>query len=657
MNDTDLREMFRRREGDVRAPLAPPPPVIRRTRRRQVGTVLVVFATAFALVLIPLAGVRVLGHHAPRRTTPGGPNGPVQLPTAPEGFRSAALTYASIAYPDGWFLMDTSPLGWMGIQQPEPIIDGPVLQLANFDPDLRTAPRCNTGADEHLPNDAVLLTVGIQAKEDTQPSLPTDPWPVALGPMPSGTDPTCTLGQSLQARWLAPSGVAYWANLLIGSEATSADRAAVQTAFRSLAFPATGAPQMSKMYAEQGQGSPRLILDSAVVDGVTLTLVAFIEQGTVPNIGISTSDPSISAGSVGVGTGTPPEPPVDATMSGWANGAVVWGTVGPEVVRAEIKTEEAKTFPATILDLPADLAGGRNAVWGFVDGFTENAQAIGYDAAGNLLGNPIFATAPSDVIASGHDPVGGEWTLSITHETDGDGMTFAWTNGDGGGSCCLDNEHLAGKTLQLDGMQSGSSDPGVITAFASTDVASVVASVSGQRSDGQLFPMPQKYLGPAQVAVVIVPQGVDLKGDLIAYDANGNELARVPVDAGSTEPGGPTPAIDEVFQHLYAARDALAKYYADAGTFEGLDLTALGRLAPSVTFDRSPTAVPHEVSVRVSAPSELAVVSTTPSGDVYCVGVQIDAGGGGNFYYGRVDANGFGDCRGGWGLPTIPTSA
>ena len=73
----------------------------------------------------------------------------------------------------------------------------------------------------------------------------------------------------------------------------------------------------------------------------------------------------------------------------------------------------------------------------------------------------------------------------------------------------------------------------------------------------------------------------------------------------------------------------------------------------SRALDRSATAMPHVVSVRVSARNELAVVSTTEAGEVYCIGVQIDAGGGGNFYYGQVDAAGFDDCRGSWGLPPV----
>lgn len=99
----------------------------------------------------------------------------------------------------------------------------------------------------------------------------------------------------------------------------------------------------------------------------------------------------------------------------------------------------------------------------------------------------------------------------------GDWLSFHWGNGGGGAGCCLSDKHFAGQVLQLDGTSSGGNQPSSITAFASTDVARVVASVSGQEIECQLFPMPEKYLGPAQMVVVIVPEGVKLTGDLIAY--------------------------------------------------------------------------------------------------------------------------------------------
>jgi hypothetical protein len=649
MNNHDLQEMFRRRESDVTVQAPPPDAVVRRARRRQIGTVAVAATVAIALVAVPLAGLRLLRNGTEDRLTPGKTSTVVLPPTA-EGVRSAALPFASMAYPNGWFLTDPSPLTWMGPAQPAPIVSGPVLQLSNFDPDLHSSPRCTFDADP-IPDDGVLLTVSIQAAQDTVIPPPTDPWPVELGPYPPNTDPQCDQGVDLTVGWVAPSGAFYWANATFGSDSSNEDRAAMKAAFASLISPPTDQPWMSTFAADQGQGSPRLVLDSAVFDGVPVTLVAFLDHYKAPEIGVSAPVGNFLGGSaIGVGTGSGEPQPVEVTSTGTPTGTLVFGDAALDVARAEFNTEEGQTAPAAIVKIPSSLGMGRNAVWGFVDGLAVFVQGVGYDVDGNVLGDPILTTAPPEIIASGTEPGVGDWTLSITHDTMGDGLTFASDDG-GSGSCCFSDKTFD-EILQLDGYSTGGTS--VITAFAAPQVARVTGQFSGSRFDGQLFPMPPKYLGPAQIVVVFVPEGISLNGVLIASDEDGNVLAMVAVDDGPPqEPSGPTPAIDEVFQDLYAARDATAKYFTQEGAFDGIDLTSLGKLAPSVTFDRSATAVAHEVSVRVSSQNELAVVSTTETGEVYCIGVQIDAGGGGNFYYGQVDAPDFDSCRGSWGLPPI----
>jgi hypothetical protein len=653
MNDHDVQEMFRRRESDVTLQAPPSEAIVRRARRRQVGTVVIAATVAIVLVAVPLAGLGLLRSGTDDRQTPGRTS-TVVLPPTTQGLRSAALPYASIAYPEGWFLTDTSPLTWMGPAQPAPIVSGPVVQLSSFDPNLHDSPRCTFDA-EPIPDDGVLLTVGIQSFQDSSFPAPTDAWPVELGPYPPNTDPQCDQGVDLTAGWVAPSGVFYWANATFGSDSSQANRAALKAAFASMLFPPSDEPWMSTFAADQGQGSPRLILDTAVFQGVPVSLVAYLDHYKAPWIGVSAPIGNFfGGGAIGVGTGNGTPEPVEVTMNGTSTGALVWGDAALDVARAEFNTQEGQTLPATIVRIPATVGVGRNAVWGFVDGATTFVQGLGYDAGGNLLGNPALTTAPPEVIASGTDPEGGAWTLSITHSSLGDGLSFSWEGGSGGGSCCLNLDRLDGEDLRLDGFSSGGNEPAVITAFASTRVASVFAQLPNGTVDGQLFPMPAKYLGSAQMVVVIVPSNFELNGNLVALDADGNVLAMVPVDGGpSEEPSGATPDIDEVFQDLYTARDATQKYFSREGTFGGIDLASLAKLAPSLTFDRSARAVPHEVSVRVSAQNELVVVSTTESGAVYCIGVQIDAGGGGNFYYGQVDASGFENCRGSWGLPPI----
>ncbi|MGZ6546272.1 MAG: hypothetical protein ACXVEI_13275, partial [Actinomycetota bacterium] len=343
--------------------------------------------------------------------------------------------------------------------------------------------------------------------------------------------PSCPEAVNLITSWIAPSGAYYWASAALAKNSSEADRSALKTAFASLLFPPTSDPWMSTFAAEQGQGSPRLVLDTATFQGVPLSLVVYLDHYKSPWIGVSAPIGSVFGGSaVGVGSGSGPPPPIDNSMSSSSSGAVVYGDASLDVVRAAIKTAEGKTFPATIVQVPTTVGIDRNAVWGFVDGPTQRADAIGYDANGNLLGNPTFATAPPDVIATGNDPIGGAWTLSITHDTTGDGLAFAWGTGAGGSGCCLGPQKLRDTDLQLDGTTTGGGEPSVVTAFASTSVTRVVAKFPVGSFDGQLFPFPAGYMGPAQVVVAIIPARVSLNGQLIAYDAAGNELVRVPLE-------------------------------------------------------------------------------------------------------------------------------
>lgn len=106
MNNVErgLREMFERRELDVLNAAPPAAPIVRRARRRQAVTVVVACFAIAAVVLVPVVGAR-LAHETGRPILPAVT---VELPQAPAGFRAAALPYASIAYPERWYLLDTS---------------------------------------------------------------------------------------------------------------------------------------------------------------------------------------------------------------------------------------------------------------------------------------------------------------------------------------------------------------------------------------------------------------------------------------------------------------------------------------------------------------------------------------------------------------------
>ena len=144
-----------------------------------------------------------------------------------------------------------------------------------------------------------------------------------------------------------------------------------------------------------------------------------------------------------------------------------------------------------------------------------------YDQQGNVL-NDFYPTAPRVTIASGDDPEGGAWELFLESSNEGTGLSFSFTNGGGGGGCCLAPLHGA---FQLDGWSSGGDGPNPITALASDAVTRVEFQASnGTTVDGMLYPVPDASLGIPQVALVLVPSGVPLTGDLVRYETAGSRV-------------------------------------------------------------------------------------------------------------------------------------
>jgi hypothetical protein len=140
-----------------------------------------------------------------------------------------------------------------------------------------------------------------------------------------------------------------------------------------------------------------------------------------------------------------------------------------------------------------------------------------------------------DVVASGTDVVGGPWTLTITHQPPGDGIVFVWVeyvNASGTG-CCLDNTKIGNHDLVFDGIGWTAGAPTVILAFASTRTARVASEIDGVTYEAKLYPLPARYLGPLQIAVLFLPDAVAPKEPqdvrtlrLVAYDAQGAVLER-----------------------------------------------------------------------------------------------------------------------------------
>jgi hypothetical protein len=660
MNDLehDLRLLLETKARDASPAVEPDPRVLKRARRRQIGTVITTLTVVATLAVGSVAAFQLL--QGVDQTPPQPATVPV-LPEAPPGFESAALPYASIAYPEDWYLLDTSPLVPLGVAQ-SGNLSGPVLQLANFDPDLPHSPRCMVDPDA-LPDHGVLLTVGIMTPEEVAiTNEPSGPWPVELAPLPSNQDPVCTGGPRPRiATWTTPSGLIYWANAGHGTEATEADIRAMERAFESLTFPTTDQPQMSRMGAFQGQGTPRVVLGTVRIGSGLATMVAYVELNKSLLVGVSGSEGgSCCSGSAIAPHSGSTQQPVTSTIMLSPNGTLVYGAISPEVVDVELRTSSGDSLPVHVAELPPSMGYEDRVVWGVAPGADERATMVGYDAEGDPIGDPILPAGPRVTIASGEDPVGGPWELYLEPTNDGTGLGFEFVNHGGGGGCCL---RPLKEDFQLDGWGSGGDEPSNITALASDAVVRLEFEASdGTSIGGDLYPVPDASLGIPQIGLVLVPPAVLLEGDLVAYDADGREVGRESV--GETgEPPGPTPEIDAVWNLLREARDRIQRWTDQHGeSLETFTLDEAVSSVPDIPWNASAAGkpVPNEVSIRgveAAGGSELTgwsgwnvvLVSITPDlANTYCIAVNIDENGGGNYRYGTQDAPTYEECRGGW---------
>jgi hypothetical protein len=637
--ERELLEMFERRARDVLDATPPAAPVVRRTRRRQAATVAVACVVIAGVVLVPIAGSR-LGDDAAKPVVPAMS---VDLPQASAGFRAAALPYASIAYPQRWYLLDTT-VSQPGGDRTVEAVPGPVLQLANFDPDIPHSPRCMAEPDS-IPADGVLLTVGITDETDLSLTAPGD-WPASLGPYPPDVDPVCAQMHE-QAAWRAPSGVVYWASAGWGGSASQDDIDSLHRAFESLLFPPTSQPWIEPMGSVANRATPRAVLDSTTLGDDVLTFVAYLELDRVLWVGVESNGNWNAA--TAPHTGSQPDEPVQAGLSiVGENAALLHGVIAPKVGRVEVRTESGDAVPMHVNALPASLGADRY-VWALVPGAGDRSTVVGYDRNGEPIGNPVYPVGPDVTIAEGTHPVGGPWQLFITTSNDGAGLSFAFEEHGAGGGCCM--RPLGDNDLYQLGFSSSSdrSIPQDIEGLASTAVARVeYVHTDGREFEGALYPIPDRFIGPANALLIFVPGDVPIDGRVVAYDASGTVLQRQPVSASFDEPGGPTREIDAVWTALRAARDAVSRYLKQADTLAGVTPEDMRALVPNVTFNASARAVPNEVSLRGATDREIALVSATGDGDVYCIAVEATEGGG-NYGYGRQDAATPGECAGGWG--------
>ena len=613
-----LREMFERRGRDVLDETPPAAPVVRRTRWRQAGTLAVVCVAVAAIVLVPIVGTR-LRDDAEQRVVPATT---VDLPQAPAGFRAAALPYASIAYPEDWYLLDTSVTQPTGDRTVD-AVPGPVLQLANFDPDVSRAPRCMADVDS-IPEDGVLLTVGIAAEGERSLGTPGE-WPASLEPYPDNGDPVCAQMHE-QATWRAPSGVLYWASAGWGRSAAQEDVDALHRAFKSLLFPPTDQQWIHSLGVEDGR-TPRVVLDSTTYGDDVLTFVAYLEPNRVLSVGVESSGPWTVASSPR--TGSDPDEPVQASLSiVGEDAALLDGVISPEVSRVEVRTESGDAVPMHVDPLPASLGTDR-FVWALVPGAGDRSTVVGYDRDGDPIGNPIYPVGGDQTIASGTEE-GKPWTLSLTHDNIGWGLSFIWEGEGGGGGGGSDlGDKVFGSTM------GGGASWNIHSGWSTgpREVAGVVTSkanrvelqlVDGGSIPASVYPLPDAaFGGGASAFVLFISYDVLVQaGDLVAYDENGQVLGRQYADYTPVAlfpkvvEQSPPDAVDAM-KALRLAGTVAQRYFFEHDSWARFDPAAASAISDAVTYNTSSTAVVGEVSLRVADKNSMVLATKTPSGDVY----------------------------------------
>ncbi|MGH2635836.1 MAG: hypothetical protein ACRDHU_06805 [Actinomycetota bacterium] len=652
MNDLEqeLRDLLETRVGDARVDPAPPPGVLKRARRRQVGTVVTAVVATTAVLLGSIIGVQTLLEAEP--SPPPRPADVPVLPDAPGGFSPAVLPYASISYPDGWFLLETSPL-LAGAADEEALPTGPVLQLSNFDPDVLHAPRCTVEPD-NIPPTGVLLTVSVVSPRDTE-LLPSDgAWPVELHQPAPNTEPVCERGRSEEASWTAPSGVQYWASAIYGPDADEAEIATMKRAYSTLVFPPSSAPQLPRMSAVQGLGTPRIVLGTTTFGGDVLTFVAYLELGRALWVGVQSNGPW--TGATAPYSGSEPAPDVSAGLAAvMPAGALLYGTISPDVARVEARTDSGDVAPVSVVPLPGSLGIDDRFVWATIAGGGDRSTIVGYDTNGEPIGNPSFPVGPSTVLASG-EVDGVPWTLTLEDQNQGWMVSFELEGqgGGGGGFADLGDRVFYGASS---GGPSWSADTGLSTFPLElygqvTDRADRVEyqMVNGDSIDASLYDVPERgYEG--QIYLLFVPGDVLVHaGEVVAYDADGVELGRQYLDFSPTALFAKgledsSPEAVEAMRDLQLAGAVAGRYYGTHDlSWEGFGPEAAAAISDDVVYNAAPTAVVGEVSIRVAGPEGLVLATVATNGEVYAACMEF----GSTSYYGRNDATDPGECTNGW---------
>ncbi len=485
---SDVEQHLRRAlEDEARTAPAPRDAAgaVRRVRLRQVGTVAGGTVIAIALVVAGVVGARTLDGGG--GTTPAAPT------------LTGELNGITIAYPEGWALVDPDEAGLNGGLPEDPdSLPRLVLLLVPSPPGDTFG--CPAVAESE---EAATFVLSVQEEPLALDGPGSTPWPTDLTPMANGpTEDGCYGGWEFRQAEFSTAGRSFDVRIGIAPGISEAEREAVFDAYASMAFAATPRPTSVVLASGFGGGEEWEFVAHRGPSGLELSV-------------------DTSTGGSGGGGFRP-----DTTLSvfvgqsgGPGSPTFVFGAVSREAVRVEVEpsSPSGASEVADVLDVPDDIDPDLNAFVVALPAAT-SGQVRALNATGDVLAFEPFGGAlecPEVPVSSG--------------ASDGRSIASAEEAED-----ALRNALAAAKTFFTDCADYGALSPDAIDAiepsFAYDDGPSASTSVISVRPVGTR----------ALVLVARADDGSvrclaeDLDADIVAY---GTTDASVPRDCAGGWPG------------------------------------------------------------------------------------------------------------------------
>lgn len=404
MNDLerDLRTLL---DGKASAAGVPEPDarLLRRARRRQMGTVL---AGALGVAVI-LGGVvvAVWAFGPSRGAAPADPLEP-RVQTTVNG--------VTVTHPESWTVLDPVEAGIAPETETTTRLIVLMSNAEEITPEAISCPGRSSDAGGGLVmtiQEVPLALAGEGAR----------PWPVELVSLiepsqdevgPSGCHPGWTF---LRGSWTA-NGRGFEARVGFGPDASDDERDALEAAFGSLRFAPQEGPAGASVIATGTAGGEDWELIAEVSEGFFVLRLEYEGGG----ISMPFSDePPIPEG---------PEFSVWRIGTGEEREVVVVGAATSPITRIEAVPVEGPPVSTGVVDVPDEIGGNRDA---FILAYRSSAfpdpgaAIIAYDAAGDVVATETLAPEAPISLGEGVEVAwGDDWTLWIN---DGSGFQFELT--------------------------------------------------------------------------------------------------------------------------------------------------------------------------------------------------------------------------------------